>query len=212
VGFVSVEFHNCEPHAQLRFESRQTALVTSPLKSLCILVFRTFSFVYSVFLRFKLRQSLRRLPSRTRAESLPCGESILLSRISIKSMNIPQLISSEAYKNAIPAHTLLLQDALREAATKTADAQAPETIVRRSLSACTVACANSPFWTLLICSLVALVIILVTRPPFVMIFERNVKQPWRSTLMISWFSTCVSVLVVVGFAAILPFIVQSARS
>jgi len=55
---IRFEFHNGEPHEQLRFESRQTALVTSPLKSLCILVFRTFGFFYSVFLRFKLRQSL----------------------------------------------------------------------------------------------------------------------------------------------------------
>ena len=121
-------------------------------------------------------------------------------------------LSTGAYKTVLPAHTQLLRDALKEAADKSAETTAPETLVRRSLSACTLACVNSPIWTLVACALVAVVIILIMRPPFVMIFEHNFKQPWRSTLKFSWFSTCVTVLLVVAVAAGLPFIAQTASS
>ena len=127
-------------------------------------------------------------------------------------MNTAASFPNDNYRPAIPAHTQLLQDALREAAAKSAETAAPETLMRRSLSAYTAACANSPMWTLLACALLAVVIILITRPPFVMIFENNVKQPWRSTMKFSWFSTCVTVLVVLAVAAGLPFIVQSASA
>ena len=112
----------------------------------------------------------------------------------------------------VPAHTQLLQDALKEAAATNGEIYAPETLVRHSLNACKVACVKSPVWTLLATALIAIVIILITRPPFVMIFEHNVKQPWRSTLKFSWFSTCIAVLITVAVAAGLPFIVQTASA
>ena len=115
-------------------------------------------------------------------------------------------------KIPIPAHTQLLQDALREAAANKCEIDAPEILMRRSLSACKMACVNSPIWTLVACALTAIVIIIISPPPLVMIFENNAKQPWRSTLQISWFSTCVAVLLTVAVAAGLFFIVQSAST
>ena len=115
-------------------------------------------------------------------------------------------------KIPIPAHTQLLQDALREAAAKNNEIDAPETLMRRSLSACKVACVNSPIWTLVACALTAVVIIIISRPPFVMVCENNAKQPWRSISKFSWFSACIAVLLTIAVAAGLPFIVQSARA
>jgi phosphatidylglycerophosphate synthase len=81
----------------------------------------------------------------------------------------------------LPAHTQLLQEALRQAATRRGEGEV-------------YAALSSPAATLTATALAATCILLVVLPPFVLTFEYDAHRPWRSSSRVVWFSVAISAL------------------
>ena len=108
------------------------------------------------------------------------------------------------------SNTAMLRDALHQAALADCVQVAPETFARRAFTEFTEACLSSPALVLCSTAVAALAIVLVIRPPFVLLFEHDSRRPWRGKMQISWFSTLVAVLVTLVAAAAIPFTVEMA--
>ena len=67
-------------------------------------------------------------------------------------------------------------------------------------------CSESQGVLLAATAVLALSVLLITRPPFVLTFERNARQPWRGVVRLSWFSLLVTVLLTLTVATGLPLL------
>lgn len=133
-------------------------------------------------------------------------KEIVLVHSKIHSTPVRNEVRTYKRMNAVPYHTQLLQDALQEAAAQKHDVTAPETIIHRSISACKHVCVQSPTGTLMVTGLLAIVLIIVLRPPFALVYEHDSRYPWRGKLSISWFSVLVAALITVAVAAGIPLV------
>jgi len=105
----------------------------------------------------------------------------------------------------VPTHTQQLRRALLEAT-----AQPPTTAPRDfRLEASTY--LNSPPLVLVCAGALAISLLLVLRPPFVLLFEYDAKHPRRGTMRLSWFSVCVTVLITLIAASSIPVLGDMAR-
>jgi hypothetical protein len=98
-------------------------------------------------------------------------------------------------------YATLLQRTLDEAAAASA-AAAPRLPV--SATQCARACCKSVPASLAAVALLALCILLIVRPPFVMLYDHDSDRPWRGTLRVSWTAVLVTVLLTTAAAAALP--------
>ena len=73
-------------------------------------------------------------------------------------------------------------------------------------------CYASPAVCLSITGILALAILLILRPPFVLTFERDARQPWRGVVRFSWFSMFVALLMTLTVASGLPLLVGLAAT
>jgi len=107
-------------------------------------------------------------------------------------------------------HTQLLQSALAQAASADAVADAPETRLRRGLNDCVRACLCSPPLALAVTGLLALSLLLVIRPPFILRFEHDARRPWKGAVSVSWFGVLVTLVLTLLVAAGLPLFLAAA--
>ena len=103
--------------------------------------------------------------------------------------------------SVLPAHTQLLQEALRQAALADSSLQ---TRARLGGWGYAELCLRSPALTLTATGLIAVCILLVVLPPFVLLFEYDSNKPWRASSRVMWFSVAISVLLTLIVAVGLP--------
>lgn len=89
-----------------------------------------------------------------------------------------------------------------------ADPVVPVSVVDRFKASCQT-WAASPSLLLFITAVLALGIVLVLRPPFALVFQRDIDKPWRSCASTAWFAVAVCVGVSVLVAAALPILMES---
>ena len=105
----------------------------------------------------------------------------------------------------------MLEEALANAASQTAaEANAPEVHLRRRVSLFAETCSASPALCLVCTSVLALAILVVVRPPFVLHFEHDARRPWKGTMRLSWFALFLAVICVVAISAGLPIVFELA--
>lgn len=82
----------------------------------------------------------------------------------------------------------------------------PAPIASESLLSFGRRCCESQPVVLSATAVLALCVLLVMRPPFVLTFERDARQPWRGVVRLSWFSLLVAVLLTLTVATGLPLL------
>ena len=102
-------------------------------------------------------------------------------------------------------HTQLLEDTMARAACARGE-QTWATGAREYVERC----AASPSLALGSTAILATVVLLVLRPPFVLLFNHDAQRPWRGCMQICWFSVLVVVVVTLAAAAGLPAMFASA--
>ena len=103
-------------------------------------------------------------------------------------------------------HEQLLQNALAEVAN---DQETPtETCVRRNVMDFAQLCVSSSVVSISVTALLAIIILLIVRPPFVTAMEQDTQRPWRGTVRVCWFSLCMAVCITLLAATTLPLIVS----
>jgi hypothetical protein len=106
-------------------------------------------------------------------------------------------------QESMSLHAQLLEQALSQAVVT--DTQPQTTWTLRATQYAQL-CASTPALTLCATALLAVCLLLVIRPPFVLIFEQDARRPWRGSTRVSWFALAVAALVTALLAATLPVI------
>lgn len=73
------------------------------------------------------------------------------------------------------------------------------------------ACAESRAVVTTATVLLALTILLITRPPFVLRFEHDARRPWKGVMRVSWLAVMFTVLIAAAAAVGLPLLAQFAE-
>ena len=71
-------------------------------------------------------------------------------------------------------------------------------------------CSSCPLLSLGTTAVLALAILLLVRPPFVLLFEHDKTRPWRGKVRVSWMAVFVVLLVTLLIATGLPLLVEMA--
>ena len=74
------------------------------------------------------------------------------------------------------------------------------------------ASARSTFVCIMVTGVLAVALLLIIRPPFILNFHQDARQPWKGCLSISWFSILTSVLIVQLCALSMPIVLRHAMS
>ena len=116
-------------------------------------------------------------------------------------MNVSKTMSAINNDYAGGLYATLLQRTLDEAAASSAP---PETRLRMGTTQCVRACSKSVPLTLVSVALLSVCILLIVRPPFVMLYDHDADRPWRGTLRVSWTAVFVAMLITTAASAALP--------
>ena len=110
------------------------------------------------------------------------------------------------YMEPLDLRTQLLARVMERAAH--AEQPPPAAAVPPALTRCTDLFLESPGLQAGVTALLALVVLVTVRPPFVLRFEYDARRPWKGHMALSGFAVLLSVTLVVLVSAGIPLLLQ----
>ena len=124
---------------------------------------------------------------------------------------------SDALCHGGQLRTQMLEEAMASAAAHAAHAahaaaasDVPQVHVYRKVVRVAGDLAASPVFCLACTVMLAVVTLLVLRPPFVLLFEHDARRPWKGSVRMSWFAVSFATLCTLAVAGCLPIMFEMA--